>query len=124
MKKFLIIATFLCTCEPKYIAFGQTTKPQNKNERKAELHDAWKRLTQKKDSTATMITEIKKLVQTKIIYRTKIVERHDTIWRVDTCIAVFTPVDSATIAIIFKNREVPKVTKVGRIIRYIFHKKN
>src|ERR1017187_9600507 len=87
------------------------------------LKDAWAQLKKSKDTTAILITDIKRLSNEKIIYRTKLIERVDTVWRIDTCISVITAVDSATIAIMFKNREIPKKTGIGRAIQYIFVKK-
>jgi len=125
MKKLILIVVLLSTCSPNYL---YTLEAQNKSKEsktaQQSIDDAWEKLAQSKDTTATIITDIKRLAKQKIIYRTKLIERRDTVWRIDTCITVITPIDSATIAILFKNRDTPKVTKVGRIIRYIFHSKN
>ena len=120
MKKFLIISMLLMTCTA--ITDAQHAKPKTAKER---LEEAWQQLKRSKDSTIMLVTQIKQLASQKIIYRTKLVERTDTLWRIDTCITVLRPIDSATIAMYFRPRDTPRVTTVGKIIRYIFHgKKN
>jgi hypothetical protein len=109
---------FLATCQQINIA-----QPNKKNI-SAKESQAWKELEKSKDTTRMLITAIKELSDQKIIYRTKLVIRIDTVWRIDTCVTVFTPIDSATIAVMFKNRDVKKKTTFGKIIKFIFTKKN
>ena len=121
MKKLIIICFFLATCNPTNVAWAQ--KKTSKSAKAQKLEDAWAELKKSKDTTAMLITDIKRLSNQEIIYRTKLSKRVDTVWRIDTCITVFTPIDSATIAILFKNREVPKRTAIGKVFHYIFYKK-
>lgn len=120
MKKVIILCIFLATCNHTYVADAQ-----NKNKSAAQLlEDARNELRKSRDSTKTIVTAIRQLANQKIIYRTKIIEHTDTVWRIDTCIRIITPIDSATIAIMFQNRDTPKVTTRGKKILFIFRKKN
>jgi hypothetical protein len=114
MKKLLLIFLFLCA------AIMNAQKPHAKTA-KERLEAAFAALKKSKDTTAMLIMQVKHLATQKIVYRTKLVQRTDTVWRIDTCITVMRPIDSATIAMYFRPRDTPRVTRVGRIIRYIFH---
>lgn len=118
MKKIVLICLFLSTCTA--VMDAQRLHAKTPKER---LEDAWAALKRSKDTTAMLITQVKQMATQKVIYRTKLVERHDTIWRIDTCISVMRPIDSATIAMYFRPKDTARATRVGRIIRYIFHGK-
>jgi hypothetical protein len=118
MKSFIIICLLLVTCTS--ITDAQKNRIQTA---KQQLEEAWAQLKRSKDTTIMLITRVKQLSSQKVVYRTKLVERTDTVWRIDTCITVLQPIDSATIALYFRPRDTARETKIGRIIRYIFHKK-
>src|SRR5580765_3538245 len=114
MKKIIILSLLFA-----FGAYSQTPKQTSAD----RLADAWLQLKRSKDTAAMLITDIKRMADQKIIYRTKIIEHTDTIWRIDTCITKITKLDSATVVLMFMQPDSIKTTKVGRIIRYIFHGK-
>ena len=87
------------------------------------ISDGWKELRKSRDSVKLLITSIKSLADQKIVYRTKIIEHRDTAWRIDTCITVISKIDSANIALIFKQRDIAKPTSEYRHVFFIFRKK-
>ncbi len=106
------------------VLFNPATAQQKQTStQKEQIKKAIQSLKKKQDSATKLITSIKKITDQKVIYRTKIITIRDTVSRIDTCIAIITPIDSATIAVIFKQREPPLKTTRSKKILFIFRKK-
>lgn len=118
MKKVLFISLFFFTCHSAEWAQTDSTKNYI-----SQLNAVNQQIRAKQDTIASKITAIKELAKKKTIYRTITIIQHDTAWRTDTCVTVYKPIDSATIAIMYKLPEIQKEIKVGKRFRIVILKR-
>ena len=118
MKKIFLISLFLVTCHSI-----NNAQQSGKVDYEQKLKEVNQQIKKSDDTTSVLITRTKELANKKIVYRTITIMQHDTAWRVDTCVTVYRPIDSATIAIMFKQPEIKKEVKIGKRVRIIFLRK-
>lgn len=117
MKKLLFLALCLFTCNQIYKVEAQQ-KPVE-----SQVNELWKDIKKSQVNLSKNVTRVKELALQKIVYRTKTIIQHDTAWRIDTCTTVYKPIDSATIAIMFRQPDIKKEVKIGKRIQVIILKK-
>lgn len=121
MKKFIITTTLIVICSGN---FYSQSKEKSMIPAKEKLQRAWSEVERKKDTTKNLITKIKYLVQQKNVYITKYITIHDTVRIIDSSIQIITSLDSATIAKMWHDHQLPTTTNKQKKIFFIFRKKS